>query len=119
MIVCYGPKEKDMINDCRGTVSSEPPLMLAVAGGHVDAVHWLLKRGANVHLADRFGKSALEMVRKKAKLPYDYNNFKIILHLLEEANDFSGDVALAEALRQEGNQLFLEKQFKRAIVKVK
>uniref|UniRef100_A0A672I3R0 Serine/threonine-protein phosphatase 6 regulatory ankyrin repeat subunit B-like n=1 Tax=Salarias fasciatus TaxID=181472 RepID=A0A672I3R0_SALFA len=37
------------------------PLMLAVAGGHVDSVSLLLEREANVNLADRQGMTALHL----------------------------------------------------------
>mmetsp|Transcript_22150 Transcript_22150/g.37506 ORF Transcript_22150/g.37506 Transcript_22150/m.37506 type:complete len:398 (+) Transcript_22150:578-1771(+) len=105
-----------MVN-ARGTASGDPPLLLAVNGGHVVAVQWLLARGADVHLTDRFGKSALAVARKKARTPYPFDSFKIILRLLESHLDFGGDVQRAEALRLEGNALFSEQQPKRAAVK--
>lgn len=37
------------------------PLMLAVAGGHVDAVSLLLERDANVNFADNHGLTALHL----------------------------------------------------------
>lgn len=37
------------------------PLMLAVAGGHVDAVSLLLEREANVNVADNHGLTALHL----------------------------------------------------------
>ena len=88
-----------------------------VYGGHVAAVKWLLSRGANVYLADRFGNSAIDIARKKSNLPYPFENFKNILDMIENHIDFRSDVSLAEAYRIEGNKLFKERNFKRAIVK--
>ena len=83
------------------------------------AVRWLLSRGGgHVHVTDRFGRSALQEARKKAKLPYPFNHHKVILRLLEAHIDFSDDVAHAQTSREEGNVLFREhRQFKRAAVK--
>lgn len=88
-----------------------------VCGGHVDAVRWLLRHGASVHLTDRFGKSPLAEARKRARRPYPFNNYTEILQLLEEHIDFGSDVRRASDLRDEGNDLFREGQYKRAVVK--
>lgn len=50
------------VSTCRPCVLlRRTPLMLAVAGGHVDAVSLLLEREASVNMADSHGLTALHL----------------------------------------------------------
>lgn len=52
----------------RVTLVCRTPLMLAVVGGHVDAVSLLLEREANVNTADKKGLMALHLAVRTPEL---------------------------------------------------